>query len=301
MTVLVFPWAFTLILFLLFPPPASGSYSKTCIGASKCFWPSGVNVGNFYSSQMEEPFRKFTLSSESAFATIDYGAEVAGWPTFHVAALSGVVQIEVKYSEPFDGLGHTFSDGPFAYNEGLMNTFRVESFNVTDVGAFSSPLLQGGQRWQSIQLLTEGSITFDAITMAASVNVSAQNQSPGLFSSDNSVLNDIWMLGVRAASLSCVEMGSQSAVWKIDPVKGAHIQSLRPYRSVKTNSFENYTLEFDAMIGRAGLWWAVVSRPIWPRLPWFHGANPHYRHRDLSNMLGCSYNLSRNFPRHQHL
>ena len=97
--------------------------------------------------------QSLTLSTASPLLTLDFGADVAGIPFFDVS--SGTGQIEVEYTEDFDGLNQVYSDGPWTFVNGLMNTFRTETFNITGSGVFQSPLLQGGQRWQSVSLLTK--------------------------------------------------------------------------------------------------------------------------------------------------
>ena len=39
------------------------------------------------------------ISPSNPFLTLDYGTEVAGFPFFDVASLSGPTQVEVKYAE----------------------------------------------------------------------------------------------------------------------------------------------------------------------------------------------------------
>jgi hypothetical protein len=57
---------------------------------------------------------EFTLSSSSPVLTLDYGADVSGWPYFDVTSLDGTgVQIELKYSEQFQGLNLAAGDGPW--------------------------------------------------------------------------------------------------------------------------------------------------------------------------------------------
>ena len=80
-------------------------------------------------------------------ATLDFGYEVAGYPYFVVSSLTKPVQVELKYSEQFDGLNHVWGDGPFDFANGLSNTYRVETFNVTKPGRYESFFIQGGQRW----------------------------------------------------------------------------------------------------------------------------------------------------------
>lgn len=190
---------------------------------------------------------------------MDYGHEVAGIPWFEVSDISTAVQLEIKYTEEFRGLNAPFSDGPFLYGNQVGANFRVETLNVTEKGRMQAFLLQGGQRWQSIRLLTNGSITFSNVGFEATFPNVNPEQEPGQFTCDNDKLNEIWKLGVRAAESACLEQGTQPSTWRIDTEKGAHIQSLRPIQSEKAPSIGNNTLEFETMIERGGLWWGLVS------------------------------------------
>ncbi|KAH7161092.1 Six-hairpin glycosidase-like protein [Dactylonectria macrodidyma] len=225
--------------------------------AEAVFHPVGIAVGTGYSSQTSG-VKPFKLTSASSFATIDYGTERAGWPFFDVVKVDRPLQIEVKYSEAFPDLQVSGSDGPFVFNVGQANTFRVETFNITKPGRYSSFLLQGGQRWQSIQLLTAGTITFSKVGLDASIDTAESDDLPGKFSSSDGVLNEIWNLGTRATIASCLDKGSQRAIWEVDSKKGVRITNQRPAQTTKAIGFTSYTLEFDAFIERGGLWWSVA-------------------------------------------
>lgn len=57
-----------------------------------------------------------TLDSSFPVLTLDYGAEVAGFPYFEVTSLTGSdLQIELKYSEQFGGLKLSAGDGPLYF------------------------------------------------------------------------------------------------------------------------------------------------------------------------------------------
>ena len=57
---------------------------------------------------------KVTLNASSPVLTLDYGAEVAGFPYFEVTSVGeSAAQIELKYSEPFAGLSLATGDGPW--------------------------------------------------------------------------------------------------------------------------------------------------------------------------------------------
>lgn len=230
---------------------------RSSIADAPDFIPKTVAVGDALSLD-GTTFQSFTLDRQNAIATLDYETERAGYPFFSVSTCEGNVQVEVKYSEAFISLSHPWSDGPYLFDVSLANGFRAETFNITTPGEFDS-LLQGGQRWQTIRLLTTGSVTFDAVGFRPSVETTEIDQLPGQFSSDNEVLNNIWNLGAKSASVACVDEGSQKAVWDVDAEKGIYVRSLRPAQSINGSTFANYTLDFDLFIERAGAWWSVVS------------------------------------------
>lgn len=155
------------------------------------FLPMGLGLGGSPATA-SGAFFSFELNQSVPLATLDYGYEVAGYPFFRVDYVSGPVQIEVKYSEEVAGLSHDFSDGPFPFNVALANTYRVETFEITEPGDISSFLLQGGQRWQSIRLITDGEIGFESAGFVPSVPVVDIDDLPGSFSCDDEDLNEIW-------------------------------------------------------------------------------------------------------------
>lgn len=222
------------------------------------FVPVGVAVGSAPQVQTEA-YAPFTLDETNPVATLDYGGESAGYPFFEVSSLTGAAQVEVKYTEEFDGLNQPFSDGPFSYSNQLGNSFRVETFNFTSAGRLVAPLLQGGQRWQSLRLLTPGSVSFSAVGFEATVDTVLPGDLPGKFSSDDEVLNDIWKLGARAVTAACFDKGSQKAIWEVDAEKGVLARNSRPSLTAEATTWGNYTLEFDTLIQKGGSWWSVVS------------------------------------------
>jgi hypothetical protein len=202
------------------------------------------------------PYHEFTLTPDSPYATLDYGAEVAGFPTFEITNIDGPTQIEVKYSEQHSGLAEPFSDGPSLFVASLANSFRVETFNITSPGKFSSELLQGGQRWQSIRLLTQNTITIRLVFFKSSVGAVDIGNIPGSFHSSNELYNEIWNLGARAVSLACFDAGSQKPTIKVSR-QGSKVSSSVPNYSSSTYNFTEYDMEFDAKIARGGFIWSV--------------------------------------------
>ncbi|PQE11261.1 is able to hydrolyze alpha-1 protein [Rutstroemia sp. NJR-2017a BVV2] len=222
--------------------------------------PSGVYIGDKPSSSTVPGCQSFTLNQIGQIATLDYGEERAGHPYFNISSLDNPVQIEVKYTEPFDGLNNVFSDGPYAFSSSLANTFRVETFNVTNVGPFQSYFIQGGQRWQSIRLLTAGSVSFSSVGFISSVDTPDVDQLPGHFECSNSAYNEIWKLGARAVSAACVNPGTQTQVWDVTE-EGAYIRGQAPSVSAAGYGFVDYKLNFTTKIIRGGSGWAVSKLP----------------------------------------
>lgn len=175
-----------------------------------------------------------------------------------MARLTGQVQIEVKYTEAFDGLHQPFSDSPYPFSVALSNTYRVETFNITKTGPIEGYFLQGGQRWQSIRLLTDGTIILSDVGFRAAIPGTEPSAQGGSFESDDDLLNGIWKLGAVAANAACVEKGTQKAIWNLSS-DGTIVRGMRPAISANGTALEAYTLQFDVKIERGGMTWAVVS------------------------------------------
>ncbi|KAI9730686.1 MAG: hypothetical protein M1834_005654 [Cirrosporium novae-zelandiae] len=221
--------------------------------------PVGAFISTDPSLDTSKPTGEILLNASHPLATFDYGEDVAGYPYFVVSSLgSGPVQIEVKYTEPFEGLNHPWGDGPWTYNSGLANTWRVETFNVTNTGYFDSYFIQGGQRWESVRLLTEGSIAFSEVGFKSIVSQIDVDSLPGHFECSNEDYNEIWRLGARSVNWACVEAGTQSSTFEITD-DGALIRGQRAAISALGTNLSDYTLTFTTKIVRGGTGWTLGS------------------------------------------
>ncbi|KAF4335726.1 alpha-L-rhamnosidase A [Fusarium beomiforme] len=237
---------------------SSSSTSKSCRSISPSFWPDGIAVDVSHKSKTSKT-NGFTLNSRSRIATVDYGTERAGLPFFEVADVGKPVQVELRFSEAFIYLKEPWADGPFLFNTGQANSFRIETFNITQPGCYKSRFTQGGQRWEALRLLTDGFVTIKNVGLQSTIDTMEVGDLPGAFTCSDEGLNEIWKLGARATINSCIRKSTQPAVWRIDPKNGAYVSSQRPAMTIEGASFANYTLEFDAFIDRGGFWWAVAQ------------------------------------------
>jgi hypothetical protein len=208
-----------------------------------------------------------TLSPSNPLLTLDYGTEFGGFPFLRVCTLSGPAQIEVKYAEEFAALSNPFSDGPWTFSNGLANTFRVETFNVTSPGYLESFFVQGGQRWESLRLLTNGTVEIDQVGFRLTSAHADPRTLPGSLNTTNEVYNRIFNLGGGAVQPSCIDSGNAPSTWEITK-EGALVRGQATAQSVKGLGAGNYTLDFSAKIMRGGLGWRVASA-IEPNGPYF--------------------------------
>lgn len=146
------------------------------------------------------------------------------------------------------------------YTNGLMNSFRTEIFNITNTGATESFFIQGGQRWQTVALLSNTSITIKNLGFRASVNIEPSDTLVGNFSASNSVYDGLWSLGARAVQASCVEANSQPSTWEISS-DGALIRGQYPGVSALGANYGDYTMSFSTKITKGGTGWRVAAGP----------------------------------------
>ncbi|KAL3254418.1 hypothetical protein ABHI18_008952 [Aspergillus niger] len=200
----------------------------------------------------------FTLDQKSPLVTLDYGTEVGGFPLFHVDFLSTAVQLEAKYTESKTGLDEPFGDGPWTFSNGLSNTFRVETFNVTSPGTVESFFIQGGLRWQNLKLLTEGSVRICQAGIRSQNDRTAVDKLPGYFESSNNLYNEIWALGPRTVQQACIAADTAPSTWEVTE-DGVYLRGQQPAQSVAGASFGNYTMTFQTKIVRGGTGWKVAA------------------------------------------
>ncbi|TVY55629.1 hypothetical protein LSUE1_G009855, partial [Lachnellula suecica] len=226
------------------------------------YTPVSFGVGTAPTIDNLQPYSRIsvTLSSSSPVLTLDYGADVAGFPYFEITSLEGPTQVELKYSEQFPGLNLATGDGPYLYTNGLMNSFRTETFNITTVNTTESFFIQGGQRWQTITLLSNASVAISNVGFRASVDIQPSTGLVGSFSSSNAVYDGLWSLGARAVQASCVEANSQPSTWEISS-DGALIRGQYPGVSALGTSYGDYTMSFSTKITRGGTGWRVAAGP----------------------------------------
>ncbi|KAK4702229.1 hypothetical protein P7C70_g3993, partial [Phenoliferia sp. Uapishka_3] len=189
-----------------------------------------------------------------------YETIISGFPTFTISKFRGSsAQIEVKYTELYDGLAAPNSDGPYMFSSGLSNNFRVETFNISKLGTLESFFIQGSVLHQSISLISGQGVTFSGFGVRSTVSNNPLDSLPGSFNCSNSVFSDIWALGPNSIRHACVRNGTQRSTWELVPDEGVLIRGQRAARSahISKNLPTSYTMSFETKIARGGTGWVV--------------------------------------------
>ncbi len=147
----------------------------------------------------------YTAGGAAPSLVLDYGRDVAGIPTFDVAAASGTT-LSVAYTEPLYNLG---TDG--AASVGLFesgNSARTDTFTLSGAGIVTASLIQGGERYERLTLTTPGTVTL----RSATIRFTAPRETPALlrghFLSNDRLLNRIWFAGVYTLNLNQLAPGT---------------------------------------------------------------------------------------------
>lgn len=207
------------------------------------------------------------LSPNSPILTLDYGIEVAGFPFLDVRSLSGPAQLEVKYAEQYPAILENMADGPLTFSNGLSNTFRIETFNVTGTGYVESFFIQGGQRWQTVRLLTNKSVELQGLGFRATSQHTLAKELPGRLKTGVNAYDRIFGLGGRAVQVACVDSGNAPTTWEITG-DGALVRGQAAAQSILGQEQANYTMSFDTKIVRGGTGWRVATS-VQPYGPYF--------------------------------
>ncbi|KAH6980798.1 hypothetical protein BKA56DRAFT_616628 [Ilyonectria sp. MPI-CAGE-AT-0026] len=171
------------------------------------FRPVGIAAGIGYLSETST-VKTFQLNSASSFASIDYGTERAGtttkhFPTYCFRVRMGHLRSTWARQSPFEPKHST------SRNPGATVRFSWKEDNGGSLSSFLTlvPLPLESWDWR--------------LALPPSSRKSFRN------------------LGARATATSCVDRGSQRAVWEVDSKLGVHVVNERPAQTTNTIGFES--------------------------------------------------------------
>lgn len=89
-----------------------------------------------------------------------------------------------------------------------MDSYRVNRYNISVPGTVTNRLIQGGFRYQKLNLTSPGSLTLRNIGVRPTVDDTPIDELPGTFDSSDEMLNRIWHTGARTLKLTEIPKNS---------------------------------------------------------------------------------------------
>ncbi|KAH8701535.1 putative alpha-L-rhamnosidase C [Talaromyces proteolyticus] len=202
----------------------------------------------------------FSDGNTPAIVTLDYGADVEGYATFEVSGMTGNTSVfEMSYSETLALLDNYMADGPLTL-AASMDTYRINQFNITNQTTYSNRLIQGGLRYQKLNLSSAGQLEISAVGFRPSVDNTPVSLLPGSFHCSDPVLNRIWDIGTRTVQLCEFPAETLPDFWLITD-QGAFIDSLspQPFAQAYAAALTAYELDFMVRPVSKGFGFTVLS------------------------------------------
>ncbi|ETS77973.1 hypothetical protein PFICI_10035 [Pestalotiopsis fici W106-1] len=203
------------------------------------------NSSDFISSTTEITTINATDGSP-AVVILDYGWSVEGIPSFEVISKEGDTStFEITYGETSAALNSYMSDGPLPL-AATMDTYRVNRYNVSQVGQVSNLLIQGAFRYQKLNLSSPGALSLKNIGVWPTIDTTPLTNVPGSFESSDETINDIWTAGARTIQMTEIPANSVPEFWTVTS-EGALVDSLAPQvlGSATAAQLTIYNLQFS--------------------------------------------------------
>ncbi|KAF9634945.1 hypothetical protein BFW01_g5840 [Lasiodiplodia theobromae] len=216
----------------------------------------GTLSGSFYNGNI-------TLRSNGShddIFIIDHGVEFGGLPTFEVLHHSGDTSgFEMTYSETRALLDKYMSDGPLPL-AAAMDTYRVNRYNITEAKVYTNRLIQGGQRYQKLNLSTSGELVLRKVGIKIQGSILPVEDLAGKFECSDETLNRIWKTGARTIQRTEIEAGITPEFYQISS-EGmlCESQAPQPYSSVQASALTSYDLSFRVKPLKGGFGYTVLS------------------------------------------
>jgi alpha-L-rhamnosidase len=183
---------------------------------------------------------------------VDYGKDVSGVPYFVVRSESKSPVLRSSYSEGLNYLGPQGDNSPSLSNAG--DSSRADNLIVSSPGKLSTDLIQGGERYERISLISPGTVTLSSIGIRFTAVRATVKDYKGWFDSSSRQLNRIWFDGAYTMQLDELPTDAVPGPWNIiNGVlngNGGGVGLLR-----NGTSWTNYTMSFDSQsLGQGAAW-----------------------------------------------
>jgi hypothetical protein len=141
-----------------------------------------------------------------------------------------------------------------------MDTYRVNRYNISAPGAISNRLVQGGFRYQKLNLSSIGALTLRNVGAHSTIDSTPISDLPGAFHSSDDRLNTIWSAGARTAQMTEIPKGSIPDFVEVTS-EGTWVESLAPQvqGSADAALLSQYNLTFGVQVAAGGFGFLVLA------------------------------------------
>lgn len=119
--------------------------------------------------------------------------------------------------------------------------------------------LQGGQRWQRLELITPGTVRLTLVGFKPTTSNQEPADMAGFFECSNTQLNKLWSTGARTVQINSLPARSSVPNWQVLPT-GTYISSQRASHYIWGGNWADYTTQVETNILEGGFAMAVRSR-----------------------------------------
>jgi alpha-L-rhamnosidase len=185
---------------------------------------------------------------------VDYGKDVGGVPYFAVRSESRSPVLRAVYSEGLQYLGARGDHSPSVSDAG--DASRVDDLTVASPGRLTTGLIQGGERYERITLVTPGTVALSSIGIHFTAVRATASDYRGWFASSSPELDRIWYDGAYTTQLDELPAATVPPVWVVSAgaleARGGSVGVLG-----QGHSWTDYTMSFDTRVVDTDTGWVV--------------------------------------------
>ena len=185
---------------------------------------------------------------------VDYGKDVGGVPYFVVRSESKSPVLRATFSEGLNYLGREGDNSPSLSDAG--DSARADNLIVSSPGELSTDLIQGGERYERISLISPGTVTLSSIGIRFTAVRATAKDYKGWFDSSSNQLDRIWYDGAYTMQLDELPADAVPGPWNV--INGVLNGTSGSSGLIRSGiGWTNYTMSFDAQPAGGEVGWLV--------------------------------------------
>ncbi len=186
---------------------------------------------------------------------LDYGHDVGGVPYVAVHSVSGTPFLRISYSEGRHWA--TSADGDVTPSNSMAGaSSRVDAMAVAYPGTLSTGLIQGGERYERIELASPGKVSISSVGIRFTAVRGTASVMRGWFASSSPELDRIWYDGAYTTQLNELPTDTAPSPWH---VSAGVLNAVGGGMGIldQGSGWTDYTMAFDTRAVGAGSGWLV--------------------------------------------